>query len=285
VPSTRPNDNDLSAEAELHAQAALDGAHLDHVDVGNISTAESSGATGQQGLLTYFNNTFFITLRRDEIRVAHVRSQIEHVFTGATVSWAIDARNLSDSQIEQWRSDGYIYTNLRTLLGRQMDPNTRVGRAKIGCLMSHVLLWERLASEPRNDTFYMIMEDDTISAVDFDTRFPKLLAELEDLPWDWVHLHVHPVFADKNTLSIPDKQQLNQATTQYGAQGYLISRRGARKLLKLMLPLSTPNDMALAQLITEKKINAYITKESLVYNLGQLTGTGHGTLYGSNIWR
>lgn len=250
----------------------------------DLTAAKQSGAIGQRPLLILFNNTFFVTLRRDAARVAHVASQIEHVLTGASILWAFDGRNISDGQIDHWKSDGYIRTNLDIQLGSQMDPSTHVGSAKIGCLMSHVQLWERLASEPHNDAFYMVLEDDTITTADFDTRYPKLLAELDDLPWDWVFLYVHPMFASKNIYSIPGKQLLNRGVAQWGSQGYLVSKRGARKLLDLMLPCPIPNDMALAQLITDKKIQAFITKESLIQNIGQLKGRGTLGTFGSNIW-
>lgn len=71
-----------------------------------------------------------------------------------------------------------------------MAPDTPVGKAKSACLMSHVRLWERLVEQPgADDSFYMILEDDTVPSADFSARFPDVLAELADQPWDWVRCY------------------------------------------------------------------------------------------------
>ena len=174
-----------------------------------------------------FNNTFVITLGRDAVRMAHVRNQTERVFPGASIFWAIDGKSITSSQISQWQKEGYLINasvdtkaTERAAGAHQLDPKTSLGKAKIGCFMSHVRLWERLAAEPADDAFYMILEDDIIPSDDFHTRYPLVLTELADQPWDWVHLHVHPKFRAKNNRVIKGKQLINRAIMMWGAHGY-----------------------------------------------------------------
>lgn len=263
---------------QLQASSSTNVATSDHlhssltqssaIAVGIVAaTTEQLAPTGP------FNNTFIITLGRDTARVVHVRNQTENVFPGASIFWAYDGQNLTQAQITQWQVEGYLNATFEEL--SIMNPSKPIGRAKIACFMSHIRLWERLTAEPADDAFYMVMEDDVLPSEDFHTRYPLVLAELADQPWDWVHLHIHPRFASSNRAAIPGKQLINRAIKQWASHGYLISKRGARKLLKLMLPVSAPKDTSFDLLLSMDFIEAYMLKEALVASIGQLTSEFH----------
>ena len=63
-------------------------------------------------------------------------------------------------------------------------------------------------------------------------------------------------------------------------------------LLKMLIPFSAPNDMAIDELVRKGLIRAYMLKEPLIITLGLLMGPeskdfkkyGGQTLFGSNIW-
>eukprot|EP00035_Acanthoeca_spectabilis_P030231 m.8495 g.8495 ORF g.8495 m.8495 type:complete len:339 (-) comp4066_c0_seq1:1771-2787(-) len=230
-----------------------------------------------------FDNCYIITLERDTRRVAHVRNQVDNDFPGASIYWAIDGKNVTDNQIAAWQDEGFLGKRLTGF----MDPAKPVGKPKISCLMSHVRLWQQLLQEPRDDAFYFILEDDTSPSLDFHTRYFEVLQELSDLSWDWVYLAIHPTWRHGNTLKIPGKTVINKAPRMVGNAGYLLSKRGAAKLMKKMFPCSLPKDQAIRILIQNNELEAYIVKTDLILVLGQ-QGQGFNKklnrTFPSNIW-
>lgn len=234
-----------------------------------------------------YSNCIIITLRRDDLRVEHVRNQTKFDFPGATISWAIDGKNVTDDQIAAWQKEGYLASSLYGF----MDPKKPIGKPKISCLMSHVRVWEQLAQEPAEDAFYFILEDDTSPSADFHSRYPAVLAELSGLTWDWVYLAIHPTWARGNTRLIPGKELINRAPRMVGNAGYLISKRGATKILAKMFPVKIPKDQAIRILVKQGDLEAYIVKTELIRVMGQ-QGRGFNRslsqdasrTFESNIW-
>ena len=94
-----------------------------------------------------------------------------------------------------------------------------------------------------------------------------------------------------NKLVLDGKSYINQAPRMVGNAGYLLSRDGARKVLKLALPCSQPKDQAIRILVTSRQIDAYIVKTALIGVKGQ-QGEGFSKslrndpsrVFKSNIW-
>jgi GR25 family glycosyltransferase involved in LPS biosynthesis len=118
-----------------------------------------------------------------------------------------------------------------------------------------------------------------------------VLNDLKGIAWDWTYLAIHPTFKRLNKLSLEGKDFINQAPRMVGNAGYLISKRGAKKLLDLMFPCSLPKDQAIRILVVDRKIDAYIVKTDLVGVKGQ-QGMGFkggldrdpSRVFQSNIW-
>jgi GR25 family glycosyltransferase involved in LPS biosynthesis len=118
-----------------------------------------------------------------------------------------------------------------------------------------------------------------------------VLKDLKGIAWDWVYLAIHPTFKRLNKLALEGKDFINQAPRMVGNAGYLISKRGAKKLLDLMFPCSLPKDQAIRILVVDRKIDAYIVKTDLVGVKGQ-QGMGFkggldrdpSRVFQSNIW-
>eukprot|EP00038_Savillea_parva_P007825 m.172769 g.172769 ORF g.172769 m.172769 type:complete len:347 (+) comp13581_c0_seq1:233-1273(+) len=272
------------ADTEKAASAARS---IHKVDAGHRPEPTATHSEAPAQAAQPFSNCIIITLKRDTVRVAHVRNQTVNDFPGATIQWAIDGKDVSDDQIEEWQEEGYLSDHLVGF----MDPMKPIGKPKISCLMSHVRVWEQLTLEPDEDAFYLVLEDDTFPSADFHTRYTQVLAELQCLTWDWVYLAIHPTWKRGNTKTIPGKQFINHAPRMVGNAGYLISKRGARKLLKRMLPCQDPKDQAIRKLVMAGEIEGYIVKKELIGVMGQ-QGRGFNRslsndptrVFASNIW-
>ena len=131
----------------------------------------------------------------------------------------------------------------------------------LGCALSHRALWQRCIAE---DKSMIICEDDAILRSDFETTLPQLTCRLP-VDWDFVLLGynfdsatslelfpgvvMHSLFSafagkvpDERDIAtfvaietIPTILALNHA---FGTCAYMISPKGARRLLELCFPLS-----------------------------------------------
>lgn len=108
------------------------------------------------------------------------------------------------------------------------DASTQLSNGELGCYLSHVKAWQRVVQD--NLSFALILEDD----VDAREHLASVCGELERLPieFDMIRLSsIMPVagtevvkLSKEHSLILPHKNPS-------GAHGYLISRRGAARLL------------------------------------------------------
>jgi glycosyl transferase family 25 len=110
----------------------------------------------------------------------------------------------------------------------------------IGCAMSHIKLWQKLVDDQRNES-YVIYEDD----VQFVESYTwKLYALLQQITFDWDVLYLgHLVCYEWQTTHRIESDELPKwenminyivpnRTSWVGTASYIISKRGARKLLE-----------------------------------------------------
>lgn len=80
-----------------------------------------------------YNNWYIITLLRDRARHEHVLSLIANILTGAHLWPAIDGTMVSDTLIQQWKTEGYLGSRLKGF----MDPQKPYGKPKIRVNVTH----------------------------------------------------------------------------------------------------------------------------------------------------
>lgn len=139
---------------------------------------------------------------------------------------------------------------------------------EVGCLLSHKKAWEMATEAPTE--FSLIMEDDvSVSKV-----FNAFLSEIELDQNDVDVLRLEPTYKGKNFLVDSDAKQFSGAKIRIyklisiamGTAGYIISKRGAEKLLRLSNNCIMPVD----ELIYNKyspifwAINKYQVEQPLV---------------------
>lgn len=121
----------------------------------------------------------------------------------------------------------------------------------VGCSLSHFKAWEYLRSS--SAPALVIFEDDSPVPVDFKKRLEKLLAELPAGGWDMVTFYNTPYDGGLTGCS-PSSEPWSSCTSLMGAHAYMLSRRGADRLLAKAYPIEMHVDAYVAFMARMKHI-------------------------------
>lgn len=114
----------------------------------------------------------------------------------------------------------------------------------VGCSLSHFKAWKFLrdSSAPA----LIIFEDDTTIPVDFKKRMNEMLVSLPS-DWDMVTFYNTPYDGGLSGCTpIPAERPWSSCTSLMGAHAYMLSRRGADRLLAKAYPIEMHVDAYLA---------------------------------------
>jgi len=118
----------------------------------------------------------------------------------------------------------------------------------VGCSLSHFKAWSFLQSS--SAPAVIIFEDDSDVPVDFKARLSELLATLPS-QWDMVTFHNTTYEGGvRGCAAVPSlslgKEQWSSCTSLMGAHAYMLSRRGAQRLLAKAYPIEMHVDAYVA---------------------------------------
>lgn len=149
------------------------------------------------------------------------------------------------------------------------DYNMRHGM--VGCAMSHIKLWIELINSSYDA--FCIMEDDLTFVPDFKTKFLHIYKALPN-NWDICYLGHHvwkqyrnDSFYDKNILPIIEKWN-TPTSLKYsmgGTGGYLISKKGAERMLEFINKYGMTNGIDTVQQKAADVLDIYYCKPHLIY--------------------
>ena len=180
-------------------------------------------------------------------------------------TWVINLERRRD-RLERFKRDNLGLTELHVLkaydgkrirlspkIARLFSPNTfNWNKATIGCSLSHLEIWNRLSKEPDENACYLILEDDTRLSPDWRETVERTFAngQVPD-DYDVIYLGgVLPKFENnfiqcKEIVSgnifrvAPNKfwfwQEIPDRYFHFGAYAYFLSRKGAIKLLEIIM--------------------------------------------------
>ncbi len=158
----------------------------------------------------------------------------------------------------------------------------------IGASLSHFKAWEYLQSAPPSTPALIVFEDDSDIPVDFNERLATVVEDLPD-EWDVVTFYNTPIGPNKWGCVAEEEggNQRNQrkwltCTEQTGAHAYMISRRGARRLLARAYPIEIHVDAYIAFMSQLGHIRMVAHPDMQVSQVGDDSDIQHG---GSGILR
>jgi len=116
----------------------------------------------------------------------------------------------------------------------------------VGCSLSHFKAWNYLKNS--SAPAIIIFEDDSPVPVDFKAKMEKLLADLPAAgDWDMITFYNTPYDGGlTGCTAIPAKRPWSSCTSLMGAHAYMLSRRGAERLLAKAYPIEMHVDAYMA---------------------------------------
>jgi len=131
--------------------------------------------------------------------------------------------------------------------------------ATIGCVLSHVTLYDKLYNKYKDDTskkYFIICEDDALLINNFSNKLHIILSELPD-DWDFVYLGINHGIGHKYSENLikPDFKSGN-----WGFFGYMISQSCLSKLNKYCKNINMPID----NFLKNKNINYFMCNPPLI---------------------
>ncbi len=200
---------------------------------------------------------FIINLEKDIEKKNHIKNLCEEYSLKCNFINAIYGANLEDKFIN-------LITDKKSSInsiGREL------GAGEIGCALSHIHIYKKMIKE--DIEVAVILEDDII----FNEALSQIINKIEQFPKNWEiillgyyarafdeRISKHSFF---NRKYLGNKRYLVRLIeTAYGTHGYIINKKGAQKLLKIMKKIILPIDHYTG---TDKYINMYAIYPRIVY--------------------
>ncbi|VBB17727.1 glycosyltransferase family 25 [Yasminevirus sp. GU-2018] len=203
-----------------------------------------------------FDRIFYINLDRRPERDSNVKAQLKNagLLQIAERVSAVDGSKLDLDMVKP------IITKkgVDDALGQTNAFGISLTRGAIGCAMSHRSIWIRIRDDPEVKSA-LILEDDIDIDRDFIRKFNKY-RRFVPLNYDVLFLGYHP--ASMKYFSKDENQAFVRSEKVYGLFGYIVTKQGAEKLLK-MFPISEQVDTALYKCVNKYGVNAYLLKPEL----------------------
>jgi glycosyl transferase family 25 len=160
----------------------------------------------------------------------------------------------------------------------------KCNEGQLGCFLSHFQLWKYIIKS--NLDMAIILEDD----VKIYSNFNKIIDTVyENLPvkFDYVHLFIHP---DKQNIQYLEGKDgdIIPAEDNFGTVAYIISLRGAKRLVKLteLLKIQAPVDRQINFCIRHNFIKAFMIKKPFLLTQGEIMPNRgiYDNSFKSTIW-
>lgn len=102
---------------------------------------------------------------------------------------------------------------------------------QMGCSMSHITIWEKIAKHPVDTDVFMVLEDDAIVPNHFHRDLVKYTRELP-YNWDMLLLGANNLIGKKYSQRLLYTDKSIKKNGNYGLYAYLLKPRTAKKMLK-----------------------------------------------------
>ena len=166
--------------------------------------------------------------------------------------------------------DGTILKNSCQLqqIFENNDYNMRPGL--VGCLLSHVKMFIELINSIFIDAL-LVIEDDASFTKDFETKYKHILQISSQKSWDLIFLghHLRDINEQKEEEKIPEieKYDVYKSFTKSlgGTHGYLITKKGAQKLLDFINETGSTNGIDTLMQKSAKVLDVYYCSPQLIY--------------------
>jgi GR25 family glycosyltransferase involved in LPS biosynthesis len=196
------------------------------------------------------NNIWVINLDKSKDRLSHINNEFNKFNIKFKRFSAIYGKELSNKEL----------IKETTLLSR----NITCSYGMIGCALSHKYLWKQLLSD-KNTNYYIIIEDDVIIKDKFKNFIIDLDKIKDKIDFDVISLSCRNIGCSiiKNEFSI-NNIHIGKCLIPLSTGGYIISKKGAFNLLKILPTINYHIDTEIAFKNYFYDFNYYVTSECLI---------------------
>ena len=155
---------------------------------------------------------------------------------------------------------------------------------QLGCYLSHFNIWKYIVAN--NLDLAIVLEDDVKIYKNFN-RIINTIYENLPVKFDYVHLFIHPDKQNPDYLT-GNEGDLIPAEDNFGTVAYIISLRGASRLIKLtqLLKIQAPVDRQINFFIQHNFLKACMVKKPFLLTQGEIMPNRavYNNSFKSNIW-
>ncbi|XP_014225568.1 glycosyltransferase 25 family member [Trichogramma pretiosum] len=169
------------------------------------------------------DKVFMINLERRPERRSRMLSCFNELGIDHEIIDAVDGRMLNESLLDSWE--------IKMMPGYK-DPfhNRPMTMGEVGCFLSHYIAWNKVIESGYR--YSMVLEDDVKFEPYFKQKVLYILQELETVKKDWDLVYLGRKRLQKDPENwVEGSQYLVHAGYSYWTVGYLLSAKGAKKLI------------------------------------------------------
>jgi len=216
---------------------------------------------------------FIISLEKDKERADYLKNEVFTKITNYIKCKAFDGEVDDPNPV--------LEQNNLTVAEHFIE---KCNSGQLGCYLSHYQVWKYILEN--NLDLAIVLEDD----VKIYKNFNRIINTIYDnLPvkFDYVHLFVHP---DKQKIEYLEAKEgdIIPAEDNFGTVAYIISLRGAKRLLKLtqLLKIQAPVDRQINFCVQHNFLKAYMVKRPFLITQGEIMPNRavYNNSFKSNIW-
>jgi len=212
---------------------------------------------------------YVIVLQRDKKRLEYANKTIAQHNLDAIIFPAIDGQAVTREQLSRYLQDNTLCLEVEDLLTW----------GELGCVLSHIAVWKEMLKKGRPEV--LILEEDFILAENFANRLHRFRRQLPndyDVAYLWLWNR-----DEYGVIPLPGLPEVCIPKFPRGTVGYLLSARGAAKILAVIQPLCDTIDDELNRLLRENELKAYATADNLILHFEDLDSNICGTDFYKNI--
>tara|TARA_Y100001970_G_scaffold80605_1_gene102341 strand:+ start:318 stop:1025 length:708 start_codon:yes stop_codon:yes gene_type:complete len=157
--------------------------------------------------------------------------------------------------IEKYKKSGYLSEDFDLMLP-----------GSLGCLLSHITLWEKIEKDSCADVV-LICEDDILLHKDFKQKLYNIPWEEVPEDWDIIKLSYHGLDGIEISNNIVRPNFNTKSGTNSGTFCYLMKTKSASKLKNILIPYDGKLSMDVLLRENFKNFNPYLLKYRLATEL------------------
>lgn len=206
---------------------------------------------------------YIINLPRQKSRLNSILSHLSKCSIPFNIIDAVDGTTFEEKQQSQHAPDALI----------------KLSKGQIACYLSHIKAWNAFIES--GNQFAWILEDDSRIKYIYARKLDRLINELNkiDLSWDFIYTYrgePRVLVYELNRLNLQSFIDKFQRQSDYAiskhftlnapctcSAGYIISRNGAAKLIKLSKQITLPIDVQIS--LNQSELNMYALSNHLTY--------------------